>query len=169
MKLTIKEITFLAGLTAILFVQEQFFTFLPNVQLTVLLLVVYSKTLGMGKTIIILMCHIILDSLAYGGFTLMYTPFMFLGWLFIPVLLGTVFKRVESEIKLALISVLFSLLYSWIFIIPSVLIFKMPFWAYLIADIPFEIILAVSSFTTVLLLYKPIKKIIMKFRNGELN
>ena len=50
----VKDITIIAILAAILFVQEQALSFLPNIQLTVFLLVLYSKTLKLWKVLLII-------------------------------------------------------------------------------------------------------------------
>ena len=60
----------------------------------------------------------------------------------------------------SLASILYAFIYSWIFIIPNILLLKIPFSVYLIQDIPFEILLAASSFLTILWLYEPFKKVI---------
>ena len=155
MKLTIKDITLIAILSVILFVQEEALNFLPNISLTVFLIVLYSKKLGFFKTSIIVFIYCLLDNLVMGGFNIMYTPFMLIGWLLIPLLLNTVFKRVDKPLSLALLGILFSLLYSWIFIIPNIMILHVDLFAYLISDIPFEILLSTSSFLSLYLLYKP--------------
>ena len=55
-----KDITIVAIFAAILFAQEQVFSFLPNIQLTVFFLVLYSKVFGFKKTIIIVIIVIII-------------------------------------------------------------------------------------------------------------
>ena len=72
----IKDITIIAIFAAILFVQEQLLTFLPNVQLTVFLIVLYSKVFGLSKTLIIILIHTILDNILMSSFSLYYFPFM---------------------------------------------------------------------------------------------
>ena len=94
----IKELTFVAMLITVLFVQEQFLSFLPNIQFTVLLIVVYTKLVGIKKTLFILLIHVILDTTVYGGMLFLYVPFMFLGWALIPIIIGTIFKNNENEI-----------------------------------------------------------------------
>ena len=54
LKITVKDICYIAALTAILVVQEFALSFLPNIQLTILLLMVYSRVLGLKKTFFIL-------------------------------------------------------------------------------------------------------------------
>lgn len=156
----VKDITLMALLTAILFVQEQAFTLLPNIQLTVMLLVLYSKVLGLKKTTFIILVHTLLDNLVMGSFNLYFIAFMLAGWLLIPLLLTTVFKKVESTIALAFLGILFSFLYSWVMAPASLIIqdaLTLPLLiAYLQIDIWWEILLAMSSFLTILWLYEPL-------------
>ena len=160
--LTTRDITLIAILTAILFVQEQVLSFLPNFQLTVFLLVLFSKKIGFINTIIITTIHVLLDNLVMGSFNFIYVPFMLIGWLIIPVLLNTIFKKVNSNILLAVLGVMFSFIYCWIYIIPNCIILQTDFFSYLIADVIWEILLASSSFITILLLYTPCSNVLDK-------
>lgn len=157
--LRVKDITLMAILTTILFVQEQAFTFLPNIQLTVMLLVLYTKTLGMKKTMIIVVIHTILDNLIMGSFHLLFVGLMLLGWLLIPLLLGTVFKRVENVIALAFLGILFSFLFCWVMLPGGIFIQNARFIDYFLVDLPWQILLAISSFFTILWLYEPLKNV----------
>ena len=89
----IKDIVLTSILVAILFVQEQILSFLPNIQLTILLIVLFTKTVGFKKTAVIVIIHTLLDSIFMGSFSIMYFIPMLLGWLTIPVLLKTVFVK----------------------------------------------------------------------------
>ena len=160
--LTTRDITLIAILTAILFVQEQVLSFIPNFQLTVFLLVLFSKKTGFVNTIIITAIHVLLDNLIMGSFNFIYVPFMLIGWLIIPVLLNTIFKKVNSNILLAVLGVMFSFIYCWIYIIPNCIILQTDFFSYLIADLMWEILLASSSFITILLLYDPCSNVLDK-------
>lgn len=155
-----KRLVIISILTALLFVQEQILTPIPNVQLTFLLIILYCKTFNYVESVLMITVHVILDNLLMGSFNLTVMPFMYIGYLVIPITLKTIFKRVESPLGLAILSVLYSLIYSWIFIIPAVLMLDIPFWTYLIQDIPFEIILSASSFLSVLWLYRPLKRVL---------
>lgn len=165
-KFKTKDIVLLAMLTAIIFVQEQILSFIPQFQFTILLMVLYSKCLGFLKTSIIIIIHVVLDNLVMGSLSYIYTPAMIVGWLLIPILLTTVFKKVKSPIGLACCSILFSLLYSWAFIPLNVLTTDVSFWAYLIADIPFEIMLVVYSFLTILWLYQPLERVLLALNDS---
>ncbi len=167
---TVRDITLMALFTTILFVQEEALAILPNIQLTVFLIVLYSKKLGFTRTSVIVCLHVILDNLVMGSFNFAYVPFMLIGWMVIPITMCTIFKKVESNIVLAFIGILFALIYSWIFIIPNCLILQVSFVSYLIADIFFGLMLCASSFLSILLLYKPVSKVLDKclgWRNGK--
>lgn len=154
-----KDITIIAVMTTILFVQEQLLASLPGIQLTVFLIVLFSKKLGLAKSSIIIVLHVLLDNFYMSSFSLMYTPTMLIGWLIIPLSLCTIFKKVESPIILALLGVLYSFIYCWLYIIPSYFLISISPIAYLISDITFEIALAVVSFVSILFLYNPCSKI----------
>lgn len=153
-----KDLILIALFSAILFIQEEALTFLPNIQLTVFLIILYTKTLGFKKTTLIILIHVLLDNLVLGSFNIVFTPFMFLGWMLIPILLNTLFKNLNDHLSLAYFSILSSFLYSWIYIIPAVLILHVDVLAYLASDFIFEVLLAGSSFLSTLWLYNPLYK-----------
>ncbi len=157
--------TIIAACTAILFVQEQLLSFLPNIQLTVFLIVLFSKKLKFVKTSIIVIIHTVLDNLVIGSFNIMFFPFMLIGWIIIPIIICTLFKKCESPIILALLGIIFSFVYCWIYTIPNVIVLDVKPIDYLTADFIFELILAASSFLSILWLYKPCAKILDHLNN----
>lgn len=152
------QIAIFAGL---LFIQEQVLMFIPNVQLTVLLIVVFSTSFGFLKTAIIVLIHTLLDCLLHNN--MLYFPFMLAGWLFIPLTMTTIFKKVKNIYLLSSLGILFALVYSWMFVIANALIGEVDFIKYLLSDIVFEIVLAASSFLSILWLYEPLKKGLLKY------
>lgn len=158
-----KRLVLLAFLSIILTVQEELLTFLPNIQLTVFLLVLYSKKLKCHETLLIITLHVLLDNLFLGSFNLYYTPFMWIGWALIPLCSHTIFKKIDDSLKLAFTGVLYSFLYSWTFMIASVLILNASILSYFLADIVFELLLAISSFLSILWLYEPCSKVFDRF------
>lgn len=158
-----------ASLMAVLFVQEQLLTFIPNFQLTFLLLILITRIFGGKIGSIVIILHVLLDSLAYGGIMITYFPFMIAGYLIIPITLNTLFRGLRSNISLAILAALYSFIYSWVFIIPAVWLLGVPFWSYFIADIPFAIILAASSTLTVLYLYKPLENFVRLYIENSIS
>ena len=165
-KMTVLDMALIAMFAAILFIQEEALTFIPNVQLTVFLLVLYSKRLGFIKTVIIIVIHVFLDNLVMSSFSLVWTPAMFIGWLLIPIVICTIFRKVENFIVLAIAGAILSFTYCWCFVVPNYLVMHINPLKYLASDILFELILATSSFVSILFLYIPCKQIFIKFRIG---
>ena len=85
----------------------------------------------------------------------------------IPLLVCTVFKKTEDSLKLAFVGALCAFLYCWIMILPTMWVLHTPFIPYLMADIPFELLLAASSFLGILLLYDPLKKMLQKLMQTQ--
>ena len=166
---TIKDITLISIMITILFVQEQLLSSLPGIQLTIFLIVLFSKKLGLLKTLIIVLIHVLLDNLVMGSFSLLYTPAMLIGWLIIPLTLCTVFKKVNSPFLLGLLGVLYAFIYSWLFVLSSYLVMNVNILTYFLYDIVFELILAACSFISILLLYKPCSNVIDNFYKKNVN
>ena len=93
---------------------------------------------------------------------------MYIGWIIIPIFLNTVFKHINESLKLAILGVLFSFIYCWIYLIPNAFILNINIKAYLIADVYFEIVLAATSFVTILWLYNPAYRILKKLIDKDI-
>ena len=158
-----KDLVLIALLTSIIFLQEQLLSFIPNVQLTFFLIVLYSKKLGIVKSSLIILIYVIIDNLIGGSFSLLFIPFMLIGLLLIPFSLNTIFKKVESNLSLAILGIMYSFIYSFINIIPGCIMFNLTFKEYLINDLYWEIILVINSFVTILLLYNSCSKIFDRY------
>ena len=159
MKLKNLDISLIPILTILLVVQKEVLAFIPNVQLVIFLVLLYSKKLGSKRTVLIIVLYVLIDAILTSSLSFAYTPFILIGLLFIPILTNTIFKDVEIVNKLGLISILFSFIYSWVFALAFVFIYKMNIVEYLIADIYFELVLAASSYISVITLYKPMSRL----------
>ncbi|WP_152512691.1 hypothetical protein [Haloplasma contractile] len=154
--MSIKEITLLSLLTTILFVQEQILLFVPNVQLTVFLIVLYTRLLTFKQVSIIVFIYVLLDNLVMGSLSLMYTPAMLIAWMLIPVFLNTILKKLESDVSLALFGFLFGIIYGLILMVGTIIVTRVPVIPYLLADLPFQAIMAFTNLLTILYLYRPL-------------
>lgn len=145
-------------LLAVLVIQEQILVFIPQVQLTVILIIVYAQFLSYHMLAPLIVGYVLLDNLIMASFSIMYTPSMMIMW----VLLGVIARmlRHKPDYTLFLWAVGFAFLYSWSFI-PARLIEQSTtnVCLYLKADLIFEIILATNSVVTFQLFYQPLKKI----------
>ena len=168
-KFTVRDMAIVAVLTTILFVQEELLSFLPNVQLTFFLIILFSKKLGIAKTSIMIFIHVILDNLVLASFNIFLVVAMMVAYMIIPITTNTIFKKVENNIYLALIGILYSFIYSWIMILPSIAIYDLTVEAYLLGDIWWEIVLALSTFVSVLWLYSPCSRLLDNLLENRTN
>jgi energy-coupling factor transport system substrate-specific component len=159
----IKDMTLIAICASILFVQQLALSFLPNIQFSTLLVVLFSKTLGFKKTTFIITIHVLVVSLfsPVGTLNPIFIPPMFIAWMLVPILLSTVFRKLESAFSLSLFGLVFGFVYGWIFVPFAVYFLQVPFKEYFLLDIPFEIMMAISNFITILWLYDILKKLIL--------
>lgn len=160
-----KEIVIIGIFSAMLVSIQYALSFIPNIQLTILLLFVFSRCLGTFKTLIIILINVIVQNIIWGSVNIIFMITMFIGYMFTPILLNIVFKKVNNIIGLALISILCSLLYCWSFILPAVLITEVSAASYIVADILFEVLMAGSSFISILWLYERLYKVLNKIIN----
>ncbi len=148
----------IAMFIAIIFAQEEALTFIPNVQLTVLLLMVYGAVVGPLWGSVIVLAHCFLDNLIMGSLMPQVFIPMALGWE-CTMLLGFLGKKLPLYVKV-IFSILGALIYSWMFVLFNSFMFvNIDIYKYIIADIPFEIVLAFSSAVSVALLYNPVFKL----------
>ncbi len=159
-KNTLKDMTIIVVLASILFVQQIALSFIPNVSFSVLLVVLYTKVLGFKKTSLIITIHVLAINLLspMGPVVPTLIPAMFIAWMLIPILLTTLFRKLESAIWLSIFGLGFGFVYGWVYIPFTVWFIGTPFLPYLIWDIPFEIVMAISNMISILWLYEPLKK-----------
>lgn len=145
-------------LTAILTVQEEVLTFIPNVQLTFLLITVYGATVGLLDGTLIVIVHVLIDNLVMNSFT-PYIIFPMLIGLELALIFGYLLRK-KKEWIVSIFAGLAGFIYCMIFFLSTVIFYQVEPIPYLISDIPFEVVLIVCNVITVLFLYKPLVKII---------
>lgn len=155
--MTVKKITFLVSLTCILFVQEELLAFIPNIQLTFLLVILYGAIVGIKDGSIIIFVHVLLDNLVMGSFNVWTILPMFIG-LEITLIIGYLFRN-KNEFIMAIGVVLACILYSLGFFVINLFVYSIKPLEYLIADVPFTLGLIVCSVISILFLYKPLYKL----------
>lgn len=163
----LKMLALVVSLAGILFVQEEVLTFIPNFQFTFLLIACYGATMGIKYGLPIIGIHVILDNIVMGSFNFAIMIPQAIG-LTITLIFGYLFRN-KNEYIVASSIALTALLYCYIYIPFNLCFFNIDFIPYIIADIPYEIILVVTSFITVLFLYKPIVKTINKLMVNMFN
>ena len=155
-----KRLLMVALSIAIIFTQEQLLVFIPNVQLTVLLIILFVSVFSFKESIMMITAYVFLDSLYMGGFNVFYMVPMLFAWYLIPISYHTILRRTTNEIKLALFAFVFGFVYGWMFIPFNMIQTGVSFLPYLIADLFFEVIMAATGLFTVLWIYKPLYKVL---------
>ena len=156
--MSVKKLCYIVVLTTILFVQEEVLTFIPSVQLTFFLIILYGVTVGLGYGSIIVIIHVLLDNLYMSSFTIFTIFPMIIGYE-ITLLFGYLLRN-KNEWIIAIASAICALIYAALFIPVNVFIYNVDARAYIIADIPFDIVMMCSNVLCVLLLYKPMYKVL---------
>ncbi len=161
-----KKLVMIAMFIAIIFAQEEVLTAVPNVQLTVLLLMVYGAVVGPLWGTVIVFAHCFLDNVLMGSLIpAVFFP-MVIGWEIV-MIFGYISKKWPLIIKVIL-SIVGAFIYCWLFVLFNYLMIPtIDIQKYIIADIAFEIVLAASSGISVALLYIPIFNIANKGYNFD--
>ena len=159
---SLRSITLRAMLLAVLVVQEYVLSGIPQVQLTVILILVIAQFLPYSELIPFLIAYVLLDNLLMGSFSLLYTPTMMLIW----PLYGIVARSLRHRPDYAsfILVIVFSFVYGWSFLPASIYIMKLDtwtkIWTYMSMDFPAEMMMAVVSIITFQLLYKPLRELL---------
>lgn len=155
----VKKLTVMAMLTTVLLIQEQALSFIPNVQFSTLLILLFASTFKLKESLIMLFVYVCIDSLYMGGLNPFYMIPMYLGWSLLPLSYHLFIKRHENIYLMATLGLVMGFVYGVIFMPFAVLQTGVDPRVYLLADFPFQIIMASSNFITILWLYTPLKKI----------
>lgn len=156
--ISVRQMSLMSFLTVILFVQETVLSAIPNVQFTFLLISLYACVLGCKRTSIIVFIHVILDNIIWGSLTPIVVLPMFIGYEILILLVHLVRKK--NLVLITLMSCLGSLIYCWTFLVANAIFLDIDVHLYFIADIPFEILLLVSTIFTMTYCFRPIEKIL---------
>ncbi len=147
-----KSIVLIGMMASLLFVVQVSLSFIPNVELVSLLIILYTK-LFHKKTIFIIYVFVLLEGLMYGF------GIWWFGYLYVWIILYIIITKLNhaSLYTYAIVSSAFGLSFGALFSIPYFLIgrfsFGISFW---ISGIPFDITHSISNFILILILYKPL-------------
>ena len=144
-----KQLTLLAFFLTIIITLELSMSFLPNISLTPLIFALYFTRYPSGVLLII--GYIILQGIIWG-----------VGLYLISMTIGWVIWWLSSKNgkNLTIKSLLFAFVYGWVFMPLTVIVYGIDPVAYLIADIPFQINMAISNVLTIGLIYPALDKVI---------
>lgn len=164
-QLTIKDIATIGIMVATLEGGKLALSFLPNVEVVTLLIILYTLCFGL-KVLYAVFAFVCIETFLY-GFGLWVIMYLYV-W---PLLacITYLFKKQTGTFFWSVLSGFFGLFYGAFCAIPYIFIsgFSGAF-AWWIAGIPFDILHCVSNFTLMLILYKPLNSTLCKL-NGKVN
>ncbi|MFA5289792.1 MAG: hypothetical protein WC351_01955 [Candidatus Izemoplasmatales bacterium] len=164
---SIRQLMLTSMLLAVLVVQELALSSIPNVQLTFVLLLVYAAVLPGYQLGILVLAYVFLDNLIFGSLNFFIVVPMLIAWT-LYVFLGRLLRN-RSIIVILVFVTIFSFFYGWIFIPFAYFQFYQgvpgAIKALIVADIPFDLILAVNGYFTTLALYRPLVGLITTFQS----
>ena len=154
-----RDLVIIAMMSAVLLVVQVALSFIPNVELVTLLVIIYTLVLG-RKTIFAIYVFALLEGFLY-GFGIWWIMYLYV-WTILYFIVR-IFKKQEETLTWSIIGGFFGLFFGTLCSIPYFFIggigAGVAWWA---SGILFDIIHGVSNFIVILLLYKPCYKIISK-------
>jgi len=153
----IRTLTELPLFLAIIVSLEYLFLFLPNIAFTPLLFAIYFANRSYKESITLVSLYILLEVVQW-GLGIWVAP-MWLGWILWIVLVKQI-KFVPVYIK----GFLFAYLYGLIFMPFTVIVYKVNWWSYIVADFPFASTMAIGNILTLALLFDRLSKFYGEYR-----
>ena len=159
----VKEITTIAAMTAILEAAKIALSFLQNIELVSLLIILYTLHFGVKRTLATVYIFDGIETLIWGiGIWIISYLYVWIILVFITYL----FRRADSKWPFVLISTVFGLSFGALCALTTVFIggpqMSLSWW---IAGIPYDIVHGAGNFTVSFLLYTPLTKAVMKIQS----
>ncbi len=168
----IKDLAVIGMLSALLVAVQYSLSFLPNIELVSLLIIIYTLLLH-KKTLYVISLFILLEGFLY-GFGLWTINYLYI-W-FILYGLATVFRREQSALQWAVISGGYGFSFGALCAIPyffmglpegTIRTGLQTAFAYWISGIPFDITHGIANFIIALVLFKPVYMILNLLINRD--
>lgn len=154
-RLSARNIALLAVCAAVLIAGQYVLSFLPNVEIVTLLIMVYTKRLRY-RTLYVVYVFALVEGLIY-GFHIWWICYLYIWTIlfFVTLLL----KDCESPVILACVAGAYGFVFGALSALPYlVTLGGAGFVSYVIAGLSFDLIHGAANFIIVLLLYKPLSR-----------
>ena len=156
-----REIAFGALMAAIMFVGQIALSFLPNIEVVSILIIISSIVFG-RLALMSIYAFVLLEGLCY-GFGIWWFNYCYV-WLILYVI-ARIFRRCENRLVWAVISGAYGLSYGFLCAIPYG-IAGGPYAAlsYWVSGIPFDLLHCAGNFAIALVLFKPLCRVCRRIR-----
>ena len=161
--LTVRDITLIGMMVAVIEACKMAMTFLPNIELTSFWVIVFTLFFG-WKMVFVIPVFILIEATIYpfGLWLIMY----FYAWPLLALIVW-IFRKKDSVWFWSILSAMFGLSFGLLCAIPYIFIqgstgglaFAFSWW---IAGIPWDLVHGVSNFVLMLILYRPVRNLMKK-------
>lgn len=161
---SVREIAVIGMMTAALEAAKLAMSFLPNVELVTLLVILFTLFLG-GRALLAVFAFVGVECLIWGLglWTIMYLYI----WPLLSVLV-LLLRRHESALFWSIVSGLYGLLFGALCAIPYFFIGGVQTAAaWWIAGIPWDIVHGISNFVLCLVLFTPLRRVFLRIQKGR--
>lgn len=151
------RIVSIAFLSALLIVSKEVLSFLPNIEIVTLLLMVYTYTLGLKDSLSVSFIFTLIQSILYPPHMWVFTYLII--WPLLILITSFAKKKNVSTLTLAVLSGLFGLSFGFINTLVSIPYFGInTFYSIWMMGLPWDLVHGVSNYFIVLLLFEPLLK-----------
>lgn len=154
-----KDIALIGLLSASITAGKLALSFIPNVEIVTLLFIVYTIVFGFKKSIFVSIVFTTTEILIYGISTWI-TVYYFI-WFLLVAITALMKGKIKSEYGYAALGAIFGYAFGIFFAIFESFFYGAAYgWVYWLRGIPFDIIHGTSNFIIILVLFKPLNKVL---------
>ena len=158
--MNIKDIVVIGLLSAATTAGKLALSFIPNVEIVSLFFILFAATLGLKRSLLIAAVFVTTEILLYGFST--WVLGYYVAWPLLVFITSMIRRRIQSEYGYAILGGLFGLSFGLLFAITESFFYGPAYGvSYWINGLTFDLIHGVSNFIIVLLLFKPLKNMMV--------
>ncbi len=166
-KLQIKDIALIGILSATITSGKFALSFVPNVEIVTLLLMVYTIVFGIKVSLLCAFIFSTIEIFIYGFHTWLLGYYLI--WPILILISAIMNTKIKTEYGYAVLAGIFGFTFGLFFAVIESLFYGIPYGiSYWIRGIPFDIVHGVSNFIIVLFLFKPLINLLQKQKNNFL-
>lgn len=161
--MNIKDIVLISILSASLTAGKLALSFVPNVEIVTLLFIVYTIVFGTKKSLFISLVFSTTEILIY-GFSTWLIGYYFI-WPLLILAVSLIRDKVKSEYAYATMGAVFGYAFGFFFAIFESIFYGLAYgWTYWLRGIPFDLMHGTSNFIIVLILFKPMVRLLERLK-----
>lgn len=162
--LSVWDIVLIPLLSASLTAGKMALSFIPNVEIVTLLLMVYACVFGFRKAFLVTLIFSTTEIFFYGFQTWLIGYYLI--WPLLTYVASSVYKKSQSEWPFALLALLFGLFFGLFFALVESAFYGLSYgFVYWIRGIPFDLVHGASNFVIGLFLFKPMVSLLTMLRD----